>query len=268
MQVAIWTQGYADAVILSKLAPPSAVGWYGAARNVMNAAITPAAILAAASFPRLARAATDPEQFKREIRVGVRPLLGLGALGSVGIYLFADTAVHVIYDKNEFGPAAVILQLFAFGLPLLFLDVFFGYAATALGKQGLLSIAKFFVVLLTAGLAILLVPLCQARFGNGGLGLVLAFVCGEVVMVATAMALIPRGMLGRELWLDSGRAISAGAGTLLLLRALPSVSPVVGIPACVLVFVVLSVAVGLVRQADLALWAAAMGRPDGGTGVQ
>lgn len=266
MQVAIWAQGSVDAVILSKFAAPAAVGWYGAARNVMNAAITPAALLGAASFPRLARAATDTEEFKREVRSGIRPLLGLGVLGSVGIYLFSDAAVHIIYTRKEFGPAAVILQVFAIGLLFLFLDVFFGYAAVALGRQKQVSIAKFFVVLLTAGLDLLLVPFCQARFGNGGLGLVLAFGCGELVMVAIAMSLMPRSTLDRGLLLDLGRAVCAGAGTLLLARAIPPVSPALGIPACVLTFLALSVAVGLVRRADIALLTAVLSRRAGGTG--
>ena len=57
MSVAGAAQPYLDAVILSKLAPAAAVGYYGAARNILGTLLAPAVILGTASYPRISRAA-------------------------------------------------------------------------------------------------------------------------------------------------------------------------------------------------------------------
>jgi hypothetical protein len=131
--------------------------------------------------------------------------------------------------------------------------VLLGSAIVAAGKAKQLAVAKVLVILPTTVLDVVLVPLCQARFGNGGLGLVLAFAGGELMMVGAALLLVPRGMLERGLLIDAGRALLAGAGTLLLMGRLPQMSPMLGIPGCVLAFAALSVAVGLVDRTDMAL---------------
>jgi O-antigen/teichoic acid export membrane protein len=72
-------QSYIDAVILSKLAPADAVGWFGAAKNITGTLFARALILGAASFSRLARAAANRGAFKAEARAVLRPMLWLGA---------------------------------------------------------------------------------------------------------------------------------------------------------------------------------------------
>ena len=60
-------------------------------------------------------------------------------------------------------------------------------AILAAGKAGRLASAKVASVVLTTGLVLVLVPLCQARFANGGLGVMYAMVIGELLtLVATA----------------------------------------------------------------------------------
>src|SRR5229473_439702 len=66
-------QPYIDVVILSKLAPADAVGWYGAAKNILGTMLAPAALLSAASFPRLTRAAAaSRDSFRTEARAALR----------------------------------------------------------------------------------------------------------------------------------------------------------------------------------------------------
>jgi MFS superfamily sulfate permease-like transporter len=52
---------------------------------------------------------------------------------------------------------------------------------------------------------------------------------------------------------DLLRGLLAGAATVLLMWSLPSITPFIGIPVCVLAFLGLSVAVGLVNRADIEL---------------
>jgi len=53
MTAAVSVQPYLDAVILSKLAPADAVGWFGAAKNVMGTLLARRSSSAPPSFPAL-----------------------------------------------------------------------------------------------------------------------------------------------------------------------------------------------------------------------
>jgi O-antigen/teichoic acid export membrane protein len=256
MLAAVSVQPYLDAIILSKLAPADAVGWFGAAKNIMGTLLAPAIILAAAEFPRLSRAASDLGSFALEVRSALRPILWLGALGGVGTYLFADLAIAIIYGQQHFGPAGTILKVYGPCLFLVFIDVLFGYALTAMGRATAFSVAKVGSVVLSTALDLILIPIFQRNTGNGGMGVVVAFAASEAVVFAGALFLLPRGSFGPGAALDVGRALGSAALTALLLRSLPPLPFYLGLPLCVIAFSLCSVALGLVRRTDARLlWA-------------
>jgi len=260
MMVAVSVQPYLDAIILSKLAPGEAVGWFGAARNIMGTLLAPALILGAAEFPRLSRAAANVAAFNEEVRSALRPILWLGALGGVGTFLFADQAIGMIYGQRSFAPAGAILKVYGPGLFLVFIDVLFGNALTAMGRATALSVAKIGSVVLSTALDLILIPFFQRSTGNGGLGVVVAFATSEAVVFAGALFLLPRGSFGATAALDVGRALASAVLTALLFRFLPPLPFYVGLPACVLAFSLCSVALGLVRRDDVRLLRALLRR--------
>jgi O-antigen/teichoic acid export membrane protein len=253
MAAAVSVQPYLDAIILSKLAPVTAVGWYGAAKNILGVLMAPAVILGAAAYPRIARASTDAATLRREVSSAFRPLLWLGALAGTGTYLFAGTAIGIIYGSREFEPAATILKVFAPGFFLLFIDILLGNIVYASGGSTGLAIAKFVSVVVGTALDFLLIPFFQARFGNGGIGVVVAFALSEFVVFAGAMIVLRRGTLETATALNAGRALGAAAATVLLFHLLPPVLPWVGIPLCIAAFTAASLALGLIGRRDLAV---------------
>lgn len=265
MAITVAAHSYLDAVVLSKLASAEEMGWFGAARNIFGTLVAPATILATASFPALSRAAHDPAALRREMQVAMRPLLGLAALAGVGTYLFAGFAVNLIYGEDKFAPAATILQVFAPGLFLLFLDMMLGIAVVAVGRTRSLAVGKILNVIVATSLGIVLVPVFQRSHGDGGMGIAAAFAASELIMFVTAAVILPRGTLQPAMALDAGRALAAAGGTLLLFRALPGFSPLLGIPACVLVFATLAAAVGLVRGEEIAKIRGMLRRRSGAT---
>jgi O-antigen/teichoic acid export membrane protein len=253
MNLAIAVQPYIDANMLYKFAPPDVVGWYGAAWNIAGTLVAPASILAQTAYPRLSRAANDETEFKRALHTVLRPLLMVAVLGAVGTYLFADLAVIIVYSRQKFGPAGRILQAFAPALLFIYIDMLLGYAIFAAGRAARLASAKFIAVLVTTGLEFVLIPWCQRHLGNGGIGLMFSVAAGELTMVVAALVLIPRGTVDGRLLADLARGLAAGGGTLLLMRSLPLTTTFIGIPLCVLTFVALSAAVGLLNRADAEL---------------
>jgi O-antigen/teichoic acid export membrane protein len=256
MFLAVYAQSYIEAVLLSKLVPLDVVGWYAAAKTIMGTLYAPAGILISAFFPRLSRAADNPTEFAREARKALRAMLWLGGLAGVGTYLFADTAISLIYGSLHFGPAADILRVFGPGLFLLFIGVYFGYAMTALGREREFTVIKVCSVVVSTLLALFLIPYFQRRSGNGGVGAVLAFVLSELVIFVGSLFIMPRGTLGSAVFVDGTRALTAAGLTAAFFYVVPPMPFWLGIPVCVFGFAGLSWAVGLVRRADIDLLAA------------
>lgn len=249
--IAVYVQPYIDAVLLSKMVPQEALGWYGAAKSIMGQLLAPAMILGTAAFPRLSRASRDTRAFHGEFALAQRPMLWLGGLASVGTWLFADVAIHVMFGHRQYGPAGIILQVFGLGLFLTFVDILIGTALTAVGRATAFAVAKIASLVLAVGLELLLIPYFQARSGNGGIGVTVASVLSEGVIFAGGLLLMPKGTLGLDVFVDGGRALVSALGTFLVLHWLPPLTPWVGIPLCIAVFTALSAAVGLVRRRDL-----------------
>ena len=256
-------QPYVDAIILSKLTPPEAVGLYGAARSFVGTLVAPAIIISVAAYPRLSRAALGSDLLRRELRLVMRPLLGLAVLGCVGTLLFAQQAIELVYGRDGFAPAATILRLLAPGFLLLFVDNMLALAVVAVGRPKPLAVSMLAKIAAGAGLALVLVPHFQASHHNGGMGLAIASVVSEVVMFVAAVLILPRGSLDPALLPDLGRALTAGAGTLMLFALLPALPLLAGIPVCILTFGTLSLALRLVRPDELAALPGMLRHPGG-----
>jgi O-antigen/teichoic acid export membrane protein len=251
MTIAVAAQPYIDANMMSRLTSPAVLGWYGAATTFSNTLMAPAFILASASYPRLSMAAGRLPEFMKILHDAMRPLLFVALLGAVGTYLFADVAVNIVYSAKKFGPSASILRAFTPAMVLVFIDMLLVTAILAAGRAVHIATAKVIAVAVTTGLELFLIPFCQARWGNGGIGVMLSFGGGELVMIVAAIYLMPHGALDRSIAFDLLRGVVAGAGTLLVMQPLLGLTPFVAIPACVIVFALLSGVVGLLTRSDL-----------------
>jgi O-antigen/teichoic acid export membrane protein len=259
ISLAITVQAYIDANILYKLVPHIAVGWYGAAWNIAGTLVAPATILTATMYPRLSRAANDHDVFKHTFRNVFRPLLLVGVLGAIGTYLFGDLVVTIVYSKQKFGPAGDILRAFAPAVLLIYIDMYLGTAIMAAERVGRFARVKLLAVVVTTVAELALIPWCQAYFGNGGIGIMFALILGETVMIAASIAIL-RDSVDGLMFTDLGRGLVAGGATLLLMRLLQSAHPFVRVPSCVVIFLGLAAAVGLVGRSDWELLMSAFQR--------
>jgi O-antigen/teichoic acid export membrane protein len=243
-------QPYLEAVILLQLAPAAAVGYFGAARTIVGTLLAPAVILGTAFYPRIARAGHDATTLPGEVQAALRPVLWLAALGATGTFLFAETAVRLIYGSG-FGPAATILRCYAPAIFLLFVDILLGNILFVVGKARSFAVVLAAKVVLSAGLSLVLVPVLQERTENGGIGIVLAVTLSELMVMASALALLPRGTFARHAALDTARALGAATATAFLFLVIPPVNYPLGIPLCIATFGTASWLLGLMRRRDV-----------------
>jgi O-antigen/teichoic acid export membrane protein len=250
MGLTIFLEPLLNTNILFGLTSPTVVGWYGAGWTIAGTLLAPATVLSSAMYPRLSMALGNKEEFKRTFSMSLRPIMLLAVLGAVGTYLFADVPVAIIYGVEKFAPAADTLRAFAPVLLLMYLDMFLGLAAVVAGKTARLAVTKIVAVALTAGLSYALIPICETRYGNGGLGVLFAMTIGEFWMFAINALMITE-VFDRRTVGNMCRFVVAGAATILLFKLLPAFTPFLGIPLCVAVFGGLTLLVGAVKVSDI-----------------
>ena len=186
----------------------------------------------------------------------MRPILWLGALAAIGTFLFADDAIAIVYGKQHFAPSGIILKVYAPGFLLLFMNMLFSNALFALARARAFSVVKMVNVVAGIALELVLIPYFQQHMGNGGIGVVAAFVASEFIVFAGAIFLLRREGIGLDISADIARAIGSAALTLLLFWFIPPLPLLIGIPVCVIVFLLCSVGLGLVQRTDVQLFRA------------
>ena len=88
-------------------------------------------------------------------------------------------------------------------------------------------------VLVSLVLDPLLVPLFQRRMGNGGLGVAVASVVSEVIVLGCGIWLAPRGLFDRRFWQSLLPALASGAAMVAVARLLTSLSSFIAGPIAV-----------------------------------
>ncbi len=244
-------QPFLDVLILSVLTPTEVVGWYGAARTVLGTIIAPASIMATATYPEISRAAQHIPELRQLLKSTARLLLATSALASAALYVFADFVIALIYGAGDFASAAQILRTSAPILPVLFLNFLIGTTFNALGKTKELAVAKFVNVIIAAGLAWVAINICQSRFGNGAVGLMIAFGIAEVVMLLSLAYLLPRGVLSHAAVFDLLRAGLVTAATIIPIVMLPTLPVVLAAILLSGLYFTSAMILGLLKMSDV-----------------
>ena len=144
------------------------VGWFGAAKRSSARSWRRPASWPPPRTPAWRGRPGNRAALRQAVRSALRPLLWLGALAGAGTYLFAGTVIGLIYGSSGFGPAATILQVFAPGFLLLFIDILLGHIIYASGRGTGFAIAKIVSVMVGTALNFLLIPVFQARTATEG----------------------------------------------------------------------------------------------------
>lgn len=252
MSSTIAAQGVIDAALLSMLTNSQSVGWLGAARSFIGILVSPATILATASFPEMCRVHDRPAEFHRVLETSARPLLSIGALATCGVFVLALPAVQIVYGVGQFDPAALVLQVFAPFFPVFFLNFLLGYAAVAIGKSKEIAIAKGVCVAVSIPLNWFLIPYFHASIGNGAVGLMISFCLSEILMTAAYVAILPRGSVTLETMVHTARAyLSAAIVISIVMPFAPMMSFWIAFPLIPMIFALVALITGLVRISDI-----------------
>src|SRR3990172_9270605 len=229
--IAMVLQVNVDTVFLSKLGSPDAVGWHAAARRLTGVLVFPASALVGALYPTLCRLhATDQGAFLKTVSASVRGTCILVIPVALGCALFPEIGTTA-FGRAAFSPAEDNLRVLSLHLFLVYFTMPLGICLTAAGRQRAWAAAQAACVGVSVVLDPILVPLFQRRMGNGGLGVCVAVVVSEIVVLVFGVVLVPRGIFDRQFWRSLLLALVSGLAMVIVARGLRSVSSFLAAPA-------------------------------------
>lgn len=193
-----------ETVMLSRFSSAEEMGWFAAARKLAGILMLPATALLAALYPTLCRLRSEDEAAYRATAAEALNLVALVAVPvALCCALFPEIGVG-IFGLDTYAPAQDNLRVLAAWLLLVYFTMPVGSALTAAGRQ------RVWTVVLVGGIAIstvlnsFLIRWFSERMGNGGMGVCVSLLAGELVILAGALCCLPGGVLGR---VDTGRLL-------------------------------------------------------------
>lgn len=241
-----------DALFLSKLAPPDVVGWSAVARKLTGLLIFPASALVGSLYPTLSRLGThEPAAFAPTARSALRATLLVAVPVALGCGLFPQLGVGV-FGSTSYGPAADNLRILAPYVLLVYLSMPLGTTLVASGRQNAWSAVQLICVAVSAVLDPWLIPWFQQHGGNGGIGVCIATVASETLMVACALWLLPRGLLEASLRRPLLAVLAGAAAMALVAFALAPLNPWIVAPLALAAYGAVLWAMGEIDPRQLA----------------
>jgi O-antigen/teichoic acid export membrane protein len=206
-------------IMLGRMTSDATVGWYGAASRLLDGLTFIPDILMTATFPVVARLwTTSPAEFQAASRKTLDLLLTATVPIVVTLCVLAYDIVDFLFTIRDFGPSVPILRINALTLGALFVDYYLATILMAVGRERKWLAVSAGACVLNPVLNWVLIPLTDARYGNGGVGAAVATLVTEVFVLGCALRLVPRGTFDRrsaQVALRAGGAGAVSAGVLL-----------------------------------------------------
>jgi O-antigen/teichoic acid export membrane protein len=237
MSLAMTLQPVIDATFIAKLASADVVGWHSAARRLIGFVIFPASALIGALYPTLCRLhATDLEDFRRTTSSALRGTSVLVIPVALGCLLYPDIGI-ALFDRKAFLPAEDNVRVLSLFVLLLYFTMPIGICILAAGRQRAWALVQSSCVVVSLVLDPFLVSWFQQRTGNGGLGVCVATVVSEILVLGCGIWLAPRGIFDRRFWHSLVPALVSGAAMVVVARVLHSTTSFIAAPVAVTAYV-------------------------------
>jgi O-antigen/teichoic acid export membrane protein len=234
--VAMTLQPVVDAGFLSRLAPVEVVGWYAAARRLFAVLLFPATAINTALYPTLCRLhGRDDEGFRRMSSGGMNTVALLVVPLALGCALYPEIG-GTVFGEKSMGAVDLNVRVLGLYLFLLYFSMPLGTCVMATGRQQAWGVVQWLCVVVSFAVDPLVIPWFQRRIGNGGLGLCLAAILSEAMVVGFGIALAPRGIFDARFRRSMGLALVAACAMTLFARVTRFVTPFVAAPVALAVY--------------------------------
>ena len=115
---------------------------------------------------------------------------------AVGIALIANDFLQMLYG-GQFSNAVPIMQVLAFQIPIISMDIVLGSIIIAADRQRQWVMVGVVAAIFNPLLNIVAIPLTQHLYGNAAIGAAAVTVLTEFILLVGALMLRPAGVLDR-----------------------------------------------------------------------
>jgi O-antigen/teichoic acid export membrane protein len=231
------------------------VGWWGAAVRIIGIPIFIPVLVTTPLLPALSRCVDDRAVFRRTLQRSLVLMLGLTVPACALIIALAPVIPGLLGWQAGFDNAARLIMVLGPQVPLVATGMVLGTSVVALGDERRWLGINALTTVLSGGVMLLAIPTFDAWLQNGAIGAALSRVVCEILMIAGAAILMPRGMIDRATLWTVARIVVASAALAMVVALVRSSSLVLAVAAGGLTFVAVAVALGLTRSNDIqTLW--------------
>ncbi|HKJ66914.1 MAG TPA: flippase, partial [bacterium] len=182
-----------DAIMLSMMTSVGVVGWYGGAYRFFDIVMIFPTVFTAVIFPVLSRLTFQKSTDARLVfQKSLKFILFLAIPVAAVLFVHAEHIIQLFYGLDEYAPSVVVLKIFGIGVVFVYVDFILGHTLFAADKQRLFAGVAVVATFLNIGINLVLIPLAQANFGNGGIGAAITTLLTEVFILVMALVLVPK----------------------------------------------------------------------------
>jgi O-antigen/teichoic acid export membrane protein len=203
-------RGNLDSIVLGRLLSVEAVGWWNAAQRIAAIPVFVPVLVVTPLLPALASLVRDRETMTRTLRRAFELTVIVTTGISAAIAAFAPLVPTTLGWSADYVVAVPVMQLMAPLLILVSISMVLGTALIALEQERRWLLVNGVATALQYVILFTVIPATEAHFGNGMIGAAAGRVIAELVMVAGALILLPRGMIGWSTWFFVARVALAG----------------------------------------------------------
>lgn len=213
-----------DTVMLSVFTNESVVGWYGGAYRFFDVIMFLPSIFATVVFPIFSKLDTKKQELTDTFQRSFRYMILSGIPMSICFFLFAENIVQLFYGLEEYAPSVFLLQVFAPGILLVYIDFVLGSTIMATDKQRALAWIGFIAILINIGLNFLAIPYTQNLWSNGGIGAAITTVVTELFIMVAASSLLREEYFQGYSWSLSALSVISGIAMFAIVWVLNALS--------------------------------------------
>ncbi|MCF7802581.1 MAG: flippase [Candidatus Marinimicrobia bacterium] len=182
-----------DTVMLSLMTPEQVIGWYGASYKFFDVVMFLPTILTTVLFPILSKLWVDGEDKLLEtLRPSLKYIILAGIPVSILFFGYAEQIIDLFYGIEEYRSSVIVLQVFAPGIVLVYIDFILGNTILATDKQVPWAAVGGIAIVLNVVLNLFLIPHFQNTMGNGGVGAAITTLITEALVMVAAFFVLPR----------------------------------------------------------------------------
>ncbi|TME14322.1 MAG: flippase [Chloroflexi bacterium] len=235
-----------DTVLLALVTNDAVVGWYGAAMRITGMmSFIPSIVITYIMFPIFSKLslASDAD-LKLAVEKSVNFLLFCGIPIATGMIVAAPNIIRFLYERNEFAPSILVLQIAAPSVVFVYINYALTYTILSKKQDRKLPMTSAIALVFNLGLNLILILLYQH------IGAAIASTLTEVLVCCIFLVLIPRHLLPFGSLRVALKALIASLVMALAILLLHTLHIFITIPIAMLVYVGVSVLIGVIPRED------------------